>query len=199
MVTLEAGRVKPDDVTTIKLVLKALSHQVGPNQYSILINKMSKEVETLLLNSEEDREELASCLIPPSFKTMTNSIYYVPLYQEWVDKTDSWGLLSPEVLSFISNAPEVDVSYGLVKPILVIQFEDLLKALLVEIRKLTIDKSKMQKAIKKRTKAVGKLQWTLAGASLPFRQRTASVSYPASPPLRTSSLENSIHTYPEHF
>lgn len=155
VVTLESGRVKPDDVTTMELVLKA-ARQIKTNTFSIIINKMSKGV-AQMLEDEEKREELAVCLAPPSIGITTNSIFYVPLNPTLEDKTDEWSPLDPEVLDFISKAPAVLIEK--VKDLRADTYEDVLVKLRAELDQLKADKERMRKAIKRRQKKLGKTAW----------------------------------------
>lgn len=157
MVTLESGRVKPDDVTTIKLVLDAISH-IKSNQYSIIINKLSDGLVSTLNKSEESREELAACLSPPSIGAGTRSIYYVPMKFEWIDQDNKWGEL-PELLSFMEHAPEVFISSDNIRNIQYSQFEEIVAQLREEIRLLREENEVLRQTMANREKELGKLIW----------------------------------------
>lgn len=146
MVTLDCGRVKPDDVVTIKLVLDALTF-IGPNQYSIIINNLSAEVLTLLHESTHVRHELHELFIT-SMRVGTRSIFYVPKYQNLVDQSNKWTQLSPELLAFIENAPEIEISPDSVHTINYNGFEKIMEELRLEIQHLREDNTALRRALK---------------------------------------------------
>lgn len=157
--TLESGRVKPDDVTTIKLVLDAIT-QIGHNQYSILINKISSTVEGLL-QLPEAREALAACLVPPSLRASTNLIFYVPMNSNLTDQANKWEKLSPNLLSCINNAPNITTTAENIHVIQYPQqFEDILQKLQKEIEELRNDNEALKQAIENRRRTIGELTWT---------------------------------------
>lgn len=107
MVTLESGRVKPDDLATIKLVLTA-AEKFKDNKYSIIINKMTEDVETTLRNSKEERSRLTASFL--SLGVSYDTIFYVPYNPEWNDKKNARGRLSPELYEFINAARSTKIS-----------------------------------------------------------------------------------------
>merc|ERR1712113_906491 len=63
VITLEAGRARPADVTTMRLVMDALANIPGVC-YSIIINKLEEEaVEMLNANTDDCVTDLMACLM----------------------------------------------------------------------------------------------------------------------------------------
>lgn len=147
MVTLESGRVKPDDVTTIKLVLESIP-QLEYNQYSIIINKVSSAITDILRASQEAREILTASLAPPSLKFTTESIFYFPLNINWIDQVNQWEKPSHDLLSFISRAPEISISPSTsILPISFKEFEKIVEQLRLEIKILREDNAALRQAL----------------------------------------------------
>lgn len=133
MVTLESGRVKPEDSATIKLVLTAMN-QIENNKYSILINKTSETVQTLYNNITE-RGNLMSYLVPPAVGAQTDSIHFVPMFQELMDQENKQIEL-PALLSFIAGAPEIKIPPKSIGSIQHSNFEKIVQELRKDIQQL---------------------------------------------------------------
>lgn len=156
VVTLESGRVKPDDLTTIKLVLDA-AEMIGHNQYSILVNKVSPELEAEL-EDLQTRNELEFMLVPSLFRARTNKIYYFPVNMNLVDQTNKGNELDAALLqSFIDTAPEIIVPLGSVPNIQFGQYEDIFAQLREEIAKLKADNAELRKLMKKRDEEINEM------------------------------------------
>lgn len=97
MTTLESGRVRLNDVITIKRVL-TLTHLVN-DQYSIIVNKLRTAEEDALRNSR-NKEVLIDRLVPTEH--YTRSIYYASDYAN-----PNANNLSAALQSFVAEAPEI--------------------------------------------------------------------------------------------
>jgi len=105
IVTLESGRVRPDDKATINLVLQAVEN-IGTN-YSIVINKLQPKVLAKLVNEEESRQKLATQLHIGLPKT--KSIFYIPFQSELDAENNKAAQLDKDFLLFVEKAPTVDI------------------------------------------------------------------------------------------
>lgn len=123
VLTLESGRVKVDDLVTIKLVLDAVGESICDNQYSILVNKVTPEVEELLYYDPK------ALNVPPSFGATTNSVFLIPINPILTDQDNKLDELSPELLDFIENAPEIIINKGSLQDIQDAQYEDFLRVM----------------------------------------------------------------------
>lgn len=101
MVTLDYSReIKPEDTTLILLVLNA-AHYIKDNQFSIIFNQLSMEAESALKGTRD----LLDVLMPASLRAHTNSILYGPLNSEWINKSNKWDKLPPQLSNEIKTAP----------------------------------------------------------------------------------------------
>ena len=113
VVTLSAGRFRPEDLTTIWLVILNTQNITVVN---IIINKLSKAEYQSLKNKDEMVE---SSLIAPlemmSMRTKCN--VFLLLHDEKLADADDTYAQYPELDKFVNNAPWVDVDPRFVKDI----------------------------------------------------------------------------------
>eukprot|EP00026_Physarum_polycephalum_P007352 Phypoly_transcript_07411.p1 GENE.Phypoly_transcript_07411~~Phypoly_transcript_07411.p1 ORF type:complete len:316 (+),score=76.97 Phypoly_transcript_07411:656-1603(+) len=143
MVTLEAGRVKPDDKTTIQLVLNA-APQIESN-YSILINKLPKTTVEKLKNNENDRKALVVALnegLPGTF-----FIYYNVRHADLEDEENKVVALDPELIAFIESAPTITLTTENVTAIQFDKFEQVKQMLSAQLEALKRDNELMKRKI----------------------------------------------------
>lgn len=133
MVTLESGRVRPDDAATIKLVLTAVN-QIRNNQYSILVNKTTENVKDLF-KTETKKDVLMSYFVPASVGARTFSLFFVPMIQELMDQENKWKEI-PDLRSFISTAPEIKIPANSISSIQYLEFEKMVQELREEMQQL---------------------------------------------------------------
>merc|ERR1712070_51924 len=110
VITLEAGRVRPTDVATIRLVTDALCDIKGVC-YSIIINKL-EEVELEMLNENENGavDDLMASLMGDDMPVKTSNIYYMPRMDKLAKAKKGVEYVLPNsVFEFIMMAPRVFV------------------------------------------------------------------------------------------
>ena len=103
VVTLNAGRLRPEDLATIWLVLL---NAPDISQFSVIINKLSqKEYSTLQNNNEKSRLFAPLQLMGGRHKYTVLLLLNDPMLEDADDKIVNY----PELLSFVSNAHWVNV------------------------------------------------------------------------------------------
>jgi len=123
VVTLEAGRVKPADKATIRLVLNATS-QVTTSQYSIVVNKVSTPEARRL--ADPDQFSLLKTALFSQIPVVTDRIHLNKLDYELLDADDDSDVvmnMSDELRRFLREAPRIKVNSGQVSHIQWDEFE----------------------------------------------------------------------------
>ena len=149
VVTLEAGRLRPADLATIKLVL---GNAEDITSYSLIINKLSKPVYNNLL--KEDGEEMRNLVEeldfqagknknPPKLLLLLNNITLYDAENEFVALND--------LDEFVTKAPYVDLNSNHVKDIPGDDksFEETIALVTEDLNKLRSDKEQMIKQLEK--------------------------------------------------
>jgi hypothetical protein len=99
--TLESGRVRPDDVTTIETVLEAINDEEFP--YGIIINKMKSRMLNKYEREAETKQAINTCL---NYKHRpTNYIFAYPFDEALDDKDNEVVKPHSEFLQFLRNLP----------------------------------------------------------------------------------------------
>jgi len=135
VITLEAGRIRPDDKVTINLVLEA-AESIG-SYYSIIINKLPKPTYEKLSASEEMRLALRTGLLE-GLKFPTANIYFAKKDAALDDEDDVLVELDPILRQFIEQARPVEIDS--VKSIDVQDFEKLFEKLSAQMEELKNDR-----------------------------------------------------------
>eukprot|EP00972_Heterocapsa_arctica_P004459 662494-Heterocapsa_arctica.AAC.1 len=94
VITLEAGRVRPSDKVTIKLVLDA-APDIGC-KYGIIVNKMSKKALNLIQASPASRDFLQSSLFK-GLERPTLFVFYNMFDKELQDEDNVVKDMTPEL------------------------------------------------------------------------------------------------------
>jgi GTP-binding protein EngB required for normal cell division len=146
VVTLEAGRVKPADVTTIKLVLDAIP--INNGEYSIIVNKLEPEdLETLLTDKDARNSVLQGIMATMPKKTMW--FHWATRQDSLAGKKDQILPLDAEFEKFIENAPSVFIPSEAVKDIQTDQFEQLTEKFETMISKMKEDTQALKAQMEK--------------------------------------------------
>ena len=95
VVTIEAGRVRGEDVATINLVLKAINHKV---HYGVIVNKVTK-VFVEKMKKEDARKAVFAGLNSGEMKT--DHIYYMLRDDDIEDQDNKIPNLTQEIVEFI--------------------------------------------------------------------------------------------------
>lgn len=141
VLTLEAGRVRPDDKTTMKLVLSA-APEIG-SDYSIIINKLPPSTVQKLHDNDLDRRELITTLndgLPG-----TTSFYYNMRYSELEDATDKIIPLDPNLLAFINFAKPIFINPQHVNAIEYNKYEKIKSMLSKQLEEMKMDNKLMRR------------------------------------------------------
>ena len=99
VILLDSGRVKPDDLTTIQLVVEAIGDKYFP--YGIVVNKATKKAISVLNDDEEKRKEFFTTInfghIP------TNHMFLYPESNEAKDEDNLLLKANPEFVTFLKS------------------------------------------------------------------------------------------------
>ena len=98
VLTLESGRVKPDDIATIQLVLTAIKKEM---RYGIIVNKVTENFLASLRADEANLQELMTTLNSHSC-TSTPFVFLYPRIADLEDAEDKWHMPSDELKEFLS-------------------------------------------------------------------------------------------------
>jgi len=105
--TTEAGRLKPDDLTTMMLVFEAANQIKGENQYGIFVNKCSKGW-LKRLDKDEWKSFLHEALRARNIPC-TDHIHFAPKIEGLEDEDDAIVELDEETKRFFSCAPVLQI------------------------------------------------------------------------------------------
>jgi len=127
VITLEAGRIRGDDKTTIRLVTQA--SPIG-HFYSIIVNKLEPEIISLLQDPQQAKELI----------TMLNdglpgasAVYFNQLDLDLQAKNNVVPALSSELLAFINAAPTLLIPSEQVKDVRTNEFDEIKEKLEKEL------------------------------------------------------------------
>jgi len=128
VVTLEAGRVRPDDKATISLVLGALK-DVPNLSYSIIINKLSKPA------MDKIDYQMFTATLMENLPVVTSSIYFMRKISEIEDEDQNPDgdaqeqklryTLPQELNTFIHQAPGMNIAKEHVQEVKPSQFDEM--------------------------------------------------------------------------
>merc|ERR1719183_2237012 len=109
IVTEQEGRIRPDDLTTLKLVMDALNHkedQIKDNAYSILVNKL-QPVWLRKMRQKKGAEEAWKRVILDTLTSggspTTNRIHLAPMIPDMIAEDNKLADLDPEVRAFFDT------------------------------------------------------------------------------------------------
>jgi len=130
VVTLEAGRVRPADKATIKLVLES-APQIQSN-YSIIINKLDED----LYDYYKKNPDVPATFLNRGIRYSTQSIYFMKDKPELKGKSNVVPEFDKEFADWIRNAPGVEIAPEQVSKIAIDQFENQRKFFEIQIQQL---------------------------------------------------------------
>lgn len=140
ILTLESGRVRPDDKTTMKLVLDAIPG-IGSN-YSIIVNKVSRDIVAQFDKDKHSWKMLVETL--NDGLAGTNNISFCPNYPELNDKANAVISLEQELVNFINNAKAIVITPSDVKPIRFEKYDEIQLQLAAEMEKLKAENNNLR-------------------------------------------------------
>jgi len=122
VMTLESGRVRPDDITTINLVIEACNAQVpqiGDDKYAILINKTSNNwLEQMDQASREDwKKNTFSTPFQEKGMPTTEIVHFAPFVEEMNDANNKVVPLCSQTRRFIDQLPVLKIDPAKVRPV----------------------------------------------------------------------------------
>lgn len=122
VITEEAGRVRPVDVTTITTVLNAIvdGGAVVRPKYGIIVNKVSKKKILRLRESEELSSNFYSCL---QDKYVTSHIHLYAKNEELEDEDNIVHDITPELTNFLCGIPSMEIHPNKVHDVKVDDYE----------------------------------------------------------------------------
>ena len=146
IVTVEAGRVRSDDVTTINTVLKSINH---PIQYGVIVNKVSEVfINTVAENKNNEKEKIFSGF--NSGKNRTNHFFYFECQEELEDQDNVLCQLPTELNKFIySVVPPTIIEEKNVQAIQLDDFEKMKKEFDKQIDRLYKNKEESKRFYEK--------------------------------------------------
>jgi len=146
VITLEEGRIRPDDKTTMSLVLE--SAPIG-SLYYIIINKLQPEI-IEMLNDPKQKKEFLTLLneeLPPTSSVFLNS------YDSTLSaKKNIIPKLAADFVDFVLNSPMLLISPSSVKEIKSDNFEAVKELLTRQLEQLKQDNQAMKQAFEKQQK-----------------------------------------------
>ena len=120
VILLDSGRVRPDDLTTIQLVVEAIGDKSFP--YGIVVNKATKKAVNQL-NDEENRKEFFNIVnishIP------SNHLFLYPENEEATDEDNVLFTANPEFVTFLKSLESKLVLPEQVQPIQSHDFDEI--------------------------------------------------------------------------
>jgi GTP-binding protein EngB required for normal cell division len=118
VITLESGRIRPADLTTMKLVLDALGVDDLTNRFAIIVNKLSKRMKTDL-KDPATRAKLFECLNSgnPDIRRQTQFIEILEARAELDDADNILVEPDPAIVDLIASMSPVQVIAEAVRPI----------------------------------------------------------------------------------
>lgn len=144
VITEEAGRVRPVDVTTIATVLRAIVNggAVKNPMYGIIVNKISKKKIKILGQDPGQQEAFFTCL-QCEFPTR-----YIHLYahkEQLEDENDMLHTITPELLKFLSEVPSMQITPDKVEDVKVQDYEKEMEKLETQLQLILEDKKVQEK------------------------------------------------------
>jgi GTPase Era involved in 16S rRNA processing len=140
--TLEAGRVRPSDVATMKVVLD--SAPIDNGQYSIIVNKLEPDDLATLQSDVDARNAVLQGFIANLEK---KTIYFHPAirHNNLAGKKDQVLPIDDDMKTFLDNAPTVFIPSEKVKDIKTDQFEEMQEQFELMITKMKEDDQALAK------------------------------------------------------
>lgn len=142
VITLEAGRVRPMDVATIRSVLNS-AEEIGCN-YGIIVNKVSQRtIDQILLNPKNEDPPPGALVLGSLFATAAPTIYvhYMLNMEDLEDTSNSDVKLPSDLVNFVESIPAVRISK--VGEVDCDSYDSLMEGFQAELQGLFNDNSKL--------------------------------------------------------
>eukprot|EP00558_Chaetoceros_sp_UNC1202_P005408 CAMPEP_0197237186 /NCGR_PEP_ID=MMETSP1429-20130617/4087_1 /TAXON_ID=49237 /ORGANISM="Chaetoceros sp., Strain UNC1202" /LENGTH=333 /DNA_ID=CAMNT_0042696147 /DNA_START=44 /DNA_END=1045 /DNA_ORIENTATION=+ len=148
VVTEEEGRVRPTDVTTVTLVLDAITTRedgTSSPPYGIIVNKMTpKKIQTLLKDASK-RNAFTTCL---NSKYVTSFIHFYERKEELEDEANKVHPITDELEYFMKVLPSIRLKPEDIKDVKADEYAAVTEAFEKEIEELKNNSVKMQAKMK---------------------------------------------------
>jgi GTP-binding protein EngB required for normal cell division len=141
VLTLESGRVRPADRTTMELVLES----APISQYGVIINKLEEEEYRMLENNIDQARDLVLEGLMHGLPTKSIYWYLGKRKAELAGKKDQIFPLDPELMRFIDYTPAIQIRPEQVNGIKADQFEKLNEEMQQMIARMQEDKAVLMK------------------------------------------------------
>ena len=140
--TVEAGRVRPDDVTTINLVLDAINH---PVEYGVIVNKVTRKFVLKVTNSEENFNAIFGGFNTGERKT--DHFFYMEKKEELDDEDNKLAVMPEDLRNFIYNTvPDTIIFKEHVSEVKTDEFERMKEKFAAEIEEIKQNSLKREEA-----------------------------------------------------
>lgn len=139
VITLEAGRIKPADLTTIEMVMGAIKRDNVT--FNVIVNKVTKQEKAKIEQAGVDN--FLKLLNSGRYKT--ESVFYIDIDRELEDGDKQFFITNPELEDFFyRDSKAIFIKKLEVEKIKIDQFEELNKAHAVELEKLKTEIKELQ-------------------------------------------------------
>ncbi len=186
VITLEAGRIRPDDKTTMKLVLEAA--KTIQHSYSVIVNKVQEEVIEAVNDEDEKKAFLAKLNqgLPG-----TDKIFFNRFDLKIDAKKDAQVEISPGFAKFILEvAPVLEIKKETVNDIEFNDFDKIRKVLAEKLEVLERDRKILQQMVAKQSEEIIKMRESQEQAQKAHAEQIRLLQQSYSQSLQ--SLQNSI-------
>ena len=147
VITLEGGQIKPDDLTTMSVVLEAIEDKTFP--YAIVVNKTTRRLKEEL--KDETKYEEFLTMVNCNHRE-TNNIFLQSFKGKLVDADNKFVEADPKFLSFLTKLSSKLILPQNVKQIKVDEFEQIREAFKSQLEALRKDKHFLQENYDKQIK-----------------------------------------------
>ena len=152
VITVEGGRIRPDDLLTMKVILESIDDKFFP--YAIVVNKAT---ERLIRELNTDPTKLKEFFVTLNYNQRgTSRIFLYPFENELADKDNKLVEANPEFRSFLETLPAKQVLPDRVKPIKTEDFDELRELFELKINALKTDNQLREREFEKRIEALKK-------------------------------------------
>lgn len=145
VITLEAGRVRPADRTTMELILKSapISH------YGVLINKLGKKERERIVENQDGAGDAVVAGLMDGLPAKTPYFYMKQRNDTLAEEENAVPPIDEDFARLLLNIPAVEIKRGEAKPIDANQFDEMTAKFEAIIREMHEDKKKLQQMMER--------------------------------------------------
>jgi GTP-binding protein EngB required for normal cell division len=141
VITLESGRVRTTDLSTIETVLEAIKTDIS---YNIIINKCSKPV----INNKDNYVNILK-KVTSEFPKKPSNFYFFENLKDIEDEDDKLIKLNTEFTEFIENSDKYEIKCNEVGDLKLEKMEQLIERFEIMMKNFDEDKKKLEEEKKK--------------------------------------------------